>query len=167
MTGFRSRFLRHNCQRDECYIQGLPSWDDICDAFPGKVRPTDVDGMVEINDHFLFIEEKKPTESWDDGQRIALKRLSRRERVTVLGIRPAVCSEVEVFVFRNGEAATDGWQPRSRQQLLDSLRDWAQAADPKRSTQTSGHTSPAAGETPETAARKGSQPAVSGTHLGT
>ena len=34
-------------------------------------------------------------------------------------------------------------------------------------TQTSGHTSPAAGETPEAAARKGSQPAVSGTHLGT
>ncbi len=34
-------------------------------------------------------------------------------------------------------------------------------------TQTSGHTSPAAGDTPEAAARKGSQPAVSGTHLGT
>lgn len=34
-------------------------------------------------------------------------------------------------------------------------------------TQTSGHTSPAAGGTPEAAARKGSQPAVSGTHLGT
>ena len=32
---------------------------------------------------------------------------------------------------------------------------------------TSGHTSPAAGGTPEEAARKGSQPAVSGTHLGT
>ena len=34
-------------------------------------------------------------------------------------------------------------------------------------TQTSGHISPAAGGTPEAAARKGSQPAVSGAHLGT
>ena len=34
-------------------------------------------------------------------------------------------------------------------------------------TQTSGHTSPAAGRNPEAAVRKGSQPAVSGTHLGT
>jgi hypothetical protein len=42
----------------------------------------------------------------------------------------------------------------------------AALADPD-STQTSGHTSPAAGDTPEAAARKGSQPAVSGTHLGT
>lgn len=130
MTGYRSSFFRHDCKGEKgCYIQGLPSWDDIIAVLPRGIRPTDIDGMVEINDHFLFIEEKSAGKPIDAGQAVALKRLSRRERVTILCLRPAPCSEVEVLVLRDG--AGTGWQPRSRQQLLDWISEWARDADTK------------------------------------
>lgn len=39
------------------------------------ITPTDIDGAVERNGHFLLIETKRPGESIPVGQRIALERL--------------------------------------------------------------------------------------------
>lgn len=49
------------------------TWFD--DAFPGKIGFTDIDGIVEINGHYLVLEWKSPHGVVTDGQRTMLERL--------------------------------------------------------------------------------------------
>ena len=46
--------------------------------------PTDIDGMVEKNGHFLFLEGKSWRASLTGGQEIALRALSRQPKTTVI-----------------------------------------------------------------------------------
>lgn len=127
MTGYRSAFFRHDCVRRGCYITQLPAWDDLISCFPRRIRPTDVDGFVEINGHFLFLEEKREGVALsDEGQRRALSKLAKHDRVTVLFFRPKG-ERVEVLVLGQGPAK--GWQEVSREQLKNWLRWWAATAD--------------------------------------
>lgn len=127
MTGYRSEHFRHKCDVRGCYIEQLPDWTDlIAECFPRRIRPTDIDGMVEINGHFLFLEEKGCGVGPDNGQRIALRRLSQRNGITVALFRPAPIGGLEVLVFGQGEP--QGWQHRTRDQFKDWLRDWCTAA---------------------------------------
>ena len=52
---------------------------------PGRVAPTDIDGVLERNGHFLFMEYKGTGLSLPMGQRIMLKNLKRLDpdKVTV------------------------------------------------------------------------------------
>lgn len=127
MTGYRHSAFRHKCERDGCYIDQLPSWDDIADCFPRGIRPTDIDGMVEINGKFLFMEEKRQGAAPESGQRLALKRLSMNPNTTVALFRPALRSPFELLVFRNGVGS--GWEPATRADLLEFFRHWADMAD--------------------------------------
>lgn len=131
MTGYRSQYFRHDCDADGCYVKQLPLWDDIITCFPRKIRPTDVDGLVEINRQFLFLEEKRKGAGPDDGQRIAYKRLAEIEQITVVFFRPAkeaVDDELlEVLVFGRGPA--QGWQTWDRRDFLNWLSAWTVEAE--------------------------------------
>lgn len=127
MTGYRSSFFRHSCRSAGCYVDSLPCWDDLIECFPRKIRPTDVDGFVEINGQFLFLEEKQAGAGPDEGQRIALRRLASLPGVTVAFFRPGKASDYEVLIF-DGEPA-QGWRPCSKHQFFAWLRRWAQRAD--------------------------------------
>lgn len=127
MTGYRSSHFRHSCQMKGCYIEQLPCWDSLIECFPRNIRPTDVDGFVEINGHFLFLEEKGPGVAIDNGQRIALQKLSRYPGITVAFFRPGRVSDLEVLIFDGTPAA--GWQPRTRAQWHDWVHGWARRAD--------------------------------------
>lgn len=132
MTGYRSDHLRHRCDAGaHCYIDQLPDWTDIiAECFPRRIRPTDIDGMVEINGHFLFLEEKRCGAGPDPGQRIALLRLSKYEGVTVVFFRPARPDQpwdLEVLIYGQGEPR--GFQPRTREWFKDWLRDWCATAE--------------------------------------
>jgi hypothetical protein len=60
LTGYRSSALRHECLRDGCFQDRLPSWDWMAGCFPRGIMPTDLDGVVEINGHVLFIDRSVP-----------------------------------------------------------------------------------------------------------
>lgn len=126
MTGYRSSFFRHDCSKRGCYVDQLPSWNDLIEAFPRGIRPTDVDGMVEINGHVLFMEEKSEGKSLEPGQKYALDALASRPGITVLCMRPHL-DGMEVLILGMGEPK--GWQHVTRQQLIDWLRWWATRAD--------------------------------------
>ncbi len=53
-------------------------------CFSGKIRPCDIDGVVERNSQFLFLEAKPPRGHLSGGQAILLKRLSALPGCTVL-----------------------------------------------------------------------------------
>lgn len=50
----------------------------------GKIRPSDIDGVVERNGHFLFIEAKPPSKELSTGQSILFERLAAKPDITVL-----------------------------------------------------------------------------------
>jgi hypothetical protein len=129
LTGYRSEHFRWNCRVKGCYYEQLPDWDDLIACFPRSIRPTDVDGMVEINGNTLFMEEKGPSVGLHEGQRRALLSLSRRPGITTLFFRPLAreVSDLECLVLGQGPPA--GWQMRSRDELKQWLRDWSEQAD--------------------------------------
>lgn len=125
MTGYNSKFFRHDCRDKGCYVGQLPPWDDLIECFPRAIRPTDVDGLVEVNEHFLFLEEKSAGKSLDEGQRLALARLARLPRVTVVVFRPGAASELEALFFPN----PDGFKPMTRDGFKEWLRGWVTASE--------------------------------------
>lgn len=85
--------LRHNCKTDGCLIgrrHEIELWDGIGEAFGRGIHPTDVDGMVEVNGHFLVLEQKGGKSLWDGGkgQGQSLVRLSRYDDMTVVVFVP-------------------------------------------------------------------------------
>lgn len=132
MTGYRSKHFRHRCPEKGCYVEQLPSWDDFIDCFPRGIRPTDIDGMVEIGDSFLFLEEKSPGKSLEYGQHSAMKLLSKRERITVVSFRPILARPTDLECLVYSEGVSGGWRPCTREAFKDSLRAWSAKADQRR-----------------------------------
>lgn len=127
MTGFNSKHLNHKCDRNGCYIDKLPLWDEWIECFPRGIRPADIDGMVEINGRFLFMEEKGLGATLTSGQGYALRRLARQPNTTVVVFRPGKFSELEVLIF-DADGST-GYKPFTREQFKDWLRTWAMASE--------------------------------------
>ena len=69
--------LRHDCARSGCYKETLPDWGVLAGCFPGRIAPTDVDGVVEIHGRVLVLEWKRPAGRLLMGQEILLKHLAR------------------------------------------------------------------------------------------
>lgn len=124
--GYRSRDLRHVCAVRGCYLDALPSWDWLLGAFPRGIVPTDIDGLVEINDHLLFLEEKGAGVVSPLGQRLALKALATRARTSVVHWRPGERTELEVLMF---DPDPSGWEPATRAELRAWCASWARNAD--------------------------------------
>lgn len=77
--------IKWDCPSDGCYRDHLPDWTPFNDCFPRTgIRISDIDGMVEIGGHFLFLEWKPARVPVPEGQLNALARLSVLPRVTVL-----------------------------------------------------------------------------------
>lgn len=57
----------------EEYVKSLWDWRVLDGCFGGKIKPSDIDGMVERNGHFLYLETKKPGVELTMGQEIAAK----------------------------------------------------------------------------------------------
>ena len=72
--------LYWNCEEGEnCYIeQILPNWAVFNECFaPTKIKVSDIDGVVERKEQFLFIEVKQNTKSIQTGQKILFENLTR------------------------------------------------------------------------------------------
>lgn len=72
------------------YMNNFFPWDRLNEAFIREtIKVTDVDGMVEINGHFIFFEAKGPGSGYScsAGQKLALQRLAKIPGITVLLVR--------------------------------------------------------------------------------
>lgn len=118
--------MRHDCGLRGCYLEQLPPWDDYIECFPRNIRPTDVDGMVEIDGRFLFMEEKQAGVPLQTGQRIALRRLADFHGITVVIFRPGVTADLEVLIYDG--SPPQGFQPYTRDQFKSWLTNWALGA---------------------------------------
>lgn len=66
------------------FVDGLWDWAIIADQFPGKISPTDIDGFVEMNGRFLFLETKRIGAHIPQGQEILFKRCAKRGDVVIV-----------------------------------------------------------------------------------
>ena len=67
------------------YRDAAWDWDILDGCFgKGKIRPSDIDGVVERNGHFLFLEAKPQGKELGTGQRILFERLAAKPDITVL-----------------------------------------------------------------------------------
>ena len=126
MTGYRSSYFRHDCSEKGCSIEMLPWWDDIIARLPGNIRPTDVDGLTEINRHFLILEQKSCGALLEEGQRQAFKYLAQQPNTMVIYIRTVVDSTSYIQVLWFPE--TQGWITVTRDEFLGWVEDWGKYA---------------------------------------
>jgi hypothetical protein len=68
------------------FAEYLWDWEFLNPAFPGKIQPMDVDGIVEMDGNFLILEGKSPYAGMSTGQEIALEAMSKNEDMEVLMI---------------------------------------------------------------------------------
>jgi len=73
-----------NIRDRNTFAERLWDWEFLNDALPGKIRPMDIDGIIERNGYFLILEGKPLNATIKTGQRITLKQLAKRERFSVL-----------------------------------------------------------------------------------
>lgn len=72
-------------QTEKVGINTQIDYANLSEVLPNKkLIPSDIDGVIEINDHFLFLECKFPDASIKEGsgQDIMLRNLSKRDRIT-------------------------------------------------------------------------------------
>lgn len=98
-------------------------WSTISSVFPRGITPTDIDGMVELNNCFFIFEGKTNGSKMDRGQGLCHKRLllsmPEGRAVTVLGQHPEL-DRVDVgkaltglrFCWRSGGGIQ--WAPPMR-----------------------------------------------------
>lgn len=87
----------------------------------------DADGFVEVNRHFMFVENKRQGAPIPRGQLLALQRLADIPSITVLGIRGDLSNDTTVEVLNIGRRT--GWQPRTVEQVQNSMRMWSHNAE--------------------------------------
>lgn len=127
MTGYRSKYFRHSCEEKGCYITGLPDWTELIERLPRRIRPTDIDGMIEIGGQVLILEEKCKGKGPDEGQRRAFLTLASVPTITVVLFRPGESMDLEVLVFYG--TPPQGWKPCSRESFYRAIEGWAMRAD--------------------------------------
>lgn len=80
--------IRNRALFDECPPAGFDGefvWDFLKPAWAGtKIEPMDIDAHVERYGAHLMFETKPPGVNVSEGQRIALKALASRPRITVV-----------------------------------------------------------------------------------
>lgn len=129
MSPYRSNDFRHNCVTDGCLQDRLPSWEWMRGCFPRpKIMPTDIDGMVEVNGHFLFIEQKGRNAHLPEPQRKAYRRLAQEQNKTVLWLRETEDDDhFEVLIF-SCDGPSLGFDRWSIAAIQNWLKQWSTQA---------------------------------------
>lgn len=67
------------------YLKNIWDWAILSGCFGDtKIMPTDIDGHVERNGHFLWLETKAPGVELKQGQEITLQKLAKRGDAVVI-----------------------------------------------------------------------------------
>lgn len=117
----------------EAFMAGVWDWALLDGCFGDtKIRPTDIDGCVERNGQFLWLEAKAPGAPVPTGQRIVLERLAKRgDTVFILhGDRGTVEHMKKLTPF--GETEFEANNDTCRGQVTAWFRHADGPLDPKR-----------------------------------
>jgi hypothetical protein len=91
----------------ERFLAGFWDWGFLDKCFGGKIKVSDLDGIVERRGHFLVLETKKKGVSIPSGQRIMFERMAKTGLITVIVIWGDKNATEEIQIYYPGcEAPT-------------------------------------------------------------
>lgn len=121
--------MRWECKLQGCFnLKRRPKIEAFAECFPGRIAMGDIDGCVEINGHFLFLEWKGYVGPIPTGQAITFKALTAPEIVEDRHTVYVVAGDAEsmkvdaVKAFRNGQEGE--WKDMDKAALCDSIKKW-------------------------------------------
>lgn len=97
----------------------MQDWAILDGCFPARIKPTDIDGAVEINGHVLFLEWKGADADLTRGQTIMFETMTRdapKQRVVVVFGRPGTPERAALFY--------QGHRTNRDQYTLETLRQY-------------------------------------------
>lgn len=121
-----------NIRNREQFAKALWDWDFLNECWSGRIRPTDIDGAIERNGYFLFLEGKPKDGALTRGQEILFKILTReflKSEVLILYGEPGM--PIEYQIFYRGQAG-----PRKqcdRREIIAFCKAWFNAVDSQES----------------------------------
>ncbi len=98
--------MRHNCETHGCYLKiQTPDWGFLDNSFSGKIRVSDIDGIVEANGNLLILEWKGTGVPVTKGQEIMFNMATRKNNLHVFVINgnaeKSVCEHIKIYA--NGD----------------------------------------------------------------
>lgn len=117
--------MRWSCEKQGCFNKKKrPRIEMFAECLPGRIAVGDVDGLVEIEGNFLFLEFKEHS-SIPRGQQILFERLTRLAPSVVLVIEADIES---MDIFGINYVSNGVIEPQTlmdRNGLKDVIRSWA------------------------------------------
>ncbi len=126
--------MRHNCETHGCYLKKqTPDWGFLDNAFSGKIRVSDIDGIVEANGNLLILEWKGIGVPITKGQEIMFKKATEKSNIHVFVINGCAESSFtdSLKIYTNGQIVYDepcdndklkkyctAWESKSRSNTL-------------------------------------------------
>jgi len=118
----------------ESFVKSLPAnfdgifdWDWLQGAFKKtKIMPTDIDGMVERNNHFLIFETKGVGAKVQDGQRYTFESLIRTRYFTVIVFWGDEVEDWTAYLSKG-----DVIHGKGKESAFNLVRDWFAFVDTK------------------------------------
>jgi hypothetical protein len=89
----------------ERFLAGVWDWKFLDKCFDGKIKVSDLDGIVERRGHFFVLETKKKGVLIPGGQRIMFERMAKTGLITVIVIWGDKNATEEVQIYYPGRAA--------------------------------------------------------------
>jgi hypothetical protein len=115
---------------------GLFDWDYLIPAFSGtKIRPMDVDGLVERNGRFILFETKEPESTIPRGQQITLRALHKLGCFTIFFIEGKKKEEVcKLWILWPADKdphkiKLDNDDKEPWEIVVDKVKEWFEDAD--------------------------------------
>lgn len=126
---------QRGCWNTKC----RPNIEFFKGALPRKIAMTDIDGTVEVNGSFLFMEWKSYVGKIPTGQRIYFQRLTKiSDKITAV----IVAGDAETMrvdsIQRIHGGKIDGWIDCDLEELFERVGRWAHRADVQVVTSLSG-----------------------------
>ena len=110
-----------NLRSRDAYRDAAWDWGILDGCFGHKIKPSDLDGVVERKGHILIIEAKPKLDKLPLGQQIMLEAFSRKPGITVLIVWGAVDEPEGMWLIENGKHSVPA--PTT----LAGMRDWVAA----------------------------------------
>ena len=108
------------------YRDAAWDWSILEGCFGGRIRPSDIDGIVERNGKFLVLEAKPPGYVFRGGQSILFKRLAQQSNFTVLVLWGEVNQPTAMQVWGEKQQACSLTDVRA---FCQGWFDWADAQE--------------------------------------
>lgn len=123
--------MRWDCERRGCWkVKCSPNIEYFAHALPRKLAFSDLDGIAEVNGHFLILEWKSHGGDIPTGQRILFERLTKLHRnisVVVVDGNPETMETRQVKYVHQGVFSE--WRACDLEGLFERIQSWSTKVD--------------------------------------